>query len=158
MRRSRAFGSQNGNAILEFALVSIVVIPLFLGVFQFGYSMYMYNSLVAAVRAGTRYASLADINNAGDGSEPTAFDTAVQNMVVYGTPSTGTTAVVPGLAVTQVTPTITFQATTNVPTAVSVKINSFTINAVVTSITITNKPIFTMPYFGKYCSSGTLCP
>ncbi len=90
--------------MVEFALSATLLTSVFTGVFQYGYSMYMYNALVEAVRAGTRYASLANISNSGDGSIPSAFSTAVKNMVVYGTPSPGNspTPVVPNLGTGQV--------------------------------------------------------
>jgi Flp pilus assembly protein TadG len=42
MRASGPCGSRRGNAILEFALSSTILIYVFTGVFQFGYSMYLY--------------------------------------------------------------------------------------------------------------------
>ena len=104
------FGSRRGNAMVEFALSATLLTSVFTGVFQFGYSMYMYNELVEAVRAGTRYASVANISNSGDRSTPTAFSTAVKNMVVYGTPSPGNspTPVVPNLGTGQVAVSVDF--------------------------------------------------
>ncbi len=152
------FGSRRGNVMMEFALSATLLTSVFTGVFQYGYSMYMYNELVEAIRAGTRYASLANISNAGDGSIPSTFSTNVKNMVVFGTPSPGNspTPVVPNLGTGQVGVNVVFDAG-NVPQTVTVSISSYTIDAIVKTYTITGKPALTMPYFGQYCSSGTTC-
>jgi Flp pilus assembly protein TadG len=158
MKARRAFGSRRGNAMLEFALSSTILIYAFTGVFQFGYSMYLYNELEAGVRAGVRYASLAGISNSGDSSIPTAYSTAVQNMVAYGTPSPGANPapVINGLTPGAVTVGVTFDSG-HVPTGVSVKISSYSIDTIFKTFTFTNKPVLTMPYFGKYCSNGSTC-
>jgi Flp pilus assembly protein TadG len=158
IRSRERFGSRRGNVMVEFALSATLLTSVFTGVFQYGYSMYMYNELVEAVRAGTRYASLANISNSGDGSIPTAFSTAVKNMVVYGTPSPGNspTPVVPSLGTGQVAVNVVFDGG-KVPQTVTVSINSYTIDAIVKTYTITGKPALTMPYFGQYCASGTTC-
>lgn len=158
MRTKRPFGSRRGNVMVEFALSSTILIYAFTGVFQFGYSMYLYNELEAGVRAGVRYASLAGISNTGDSSIPTAYTTAVQNMVVYGTPSPGANpvSVINGLTPAVVTVGVTFDSG-HVPTNVSVKISAYSIDTIFKTFTFTNKPVLTMPYFGKYCSNGSTC-
>jgi TadE-like protein len=75
-------GSRRGNAMIEFALASFVLIPLFIGTFQFGYTFYVYNLLCTQMRAGARYASLKTFK----GSDVSGFKTAVQNMVMYDNP------------------------------------------------------------------------
>jgi len=145
--------------MVEFALCATVLTTAFTGVFRFGYEMYVYNELVSGVREGARYASLAGVSNAGDGTCPTpsAYATAVQNMVVYGTTSTGTTTIAPNLTPSQVSVTVACAGTGNaasVPTSVTVKVSSYAIDAVVASWTVTNKPVMTIPYFGKYCSTN----
>jgi Flp pilus assembly protein TadG len=163
-RLGRRFGSRRGNAMLEFAVSSLILIPLFTGVFQYGFSMFRYNELVAAVRAGIRYASLTGITNAGNSSTPASYTTKVQNMVAYGTPTppSGATLVAPALTVNSAGPpavtgnvsvTVTYDSK-GVPTTVNVKLSSYSIDAVFGTITFTNKPSFTMPYFGKYCSTA----
>jgi len=160
VRSHERFGSRRGNVMVEFALSATLLTTVFTGVFQFGYSMYLYNQLVEAVRAGTRYASLANISNTGDRSTPSAFSSAVKNMVVFGTPSPGNspTPVVPNLGIGQVAVSVDYGASPNtVPQNVTVSISSYTIDAIVKTYTITGKPALTMPYFGQYCASGTNC-
>ena len=50
--------SRRGNALVEFAIASTVLIPIFVGTFQFGYSFYVYNLISTQIRSGARYASL----------------------------------------------------------------------------------------------------
>src|ERR1700732_1203625 len=91
-------GSRRGNAMIEFALASFVIIPLFLGTFQLGYTFYVYNLLCTQMRAGARYASLKTFQ----GSNVRGFKTAVQNMVMYGNPDGTGTLIEPGLTASQI--------------------------------------------------------
>jgi Flp pilus assembly protein TadG len=60
-------GSRRGNAMIEFALSASVLIPLFLGTFQFGYAFYVYNLLCTQTRAAARYASMKTFHCQGSG-------------------------------------------------------------------------------------------
>jgi Flp pilus assembly protein TadG len=143
--------------MVEFALCATLLTTMFTGVFRFGYQMYVYNELVSGVREGARYASLAEINNSGSScSAHSAFTTAVQNMVVYGSTATGTQTIAPNLTTGAVSVVVSCAGSGGaaaVPTSVTVKISSYTIDAVVASWTVTGKPSMTIPYFGKYCST-----
>jgi len=158
-RNKPRFGSRRGNAMIEFALASMVLVYTLAGVFQFGYSMYLYNELVGAVRAGARYASLAKISNSGDKSLPSGYNTAVKNMVVYGntSPANGDQPVVPGLTTSMVNDVVINWDSGNVPTDCTVSINSYTIDAVFKTFTLSGKPFYKIPFFGQYCSSGASC-
>ena len=154
----RTFGSRRGNAMIEFALSAMVLTYAFTGVFQFGYSMYLYNELEGAVRAGARYASLAKISNTGNNAQDSSWQSKVKNVVVYGTPSpTGSpTPVVPSLSTGNVTATATFSG--NVPTYVTVSVSSYSLDAIVKTFTLTNKPLLTTPFMVQYCiTSGSTC-
>jgi Flp pilus assembly protein TadG len=164
--KNRALGSRKGSAMLEFALSALLLTTIFTGVFQFGYSMYVYNELVEAFRAGTRYASLAKISNAGTAcGAQSAYTSAVQAMVVYGDPAATTgTSVAPGLDTSKVVVTVNCSGSGNaaaVPTSVTVAMgtgsNAYTVDAVVKQFTFSGKPSFTLPFFGQYCSSGSTC-
>jgi Flp pilus assembly protein TadG len=159
MKTKNRFGSRRGNALIEFALAAMVLTYALTGVFQLGYSMYLYNELVSAVRAGARYASLAKLSNAGDKSYPTAYTTAIKNMVVYGntSPANGAQPVVPGLTTANVSLAMNWDSG-SVPTDCTVSISSYTIDAVFKTFTLTGKPFYKVPYFGQYCSSGASCP
>ena len=131
--------------MLEFAIGSAVLVAAFSGTFQFGYSFLQYNNLENAVMRGARYASLATYDSSTS-TPSTAFQTAVQNMVLYGSPTAGTAPVLPGLTAGDVNFTVTF--TNGVPATMTVSITGYTINSVFDSTTLTNKPQVSFPYEG----------
>jgi hypothetical protein len=137
--------ARRGNAILEFAVASSILVPLFAGVFQFGYSLYVYNNLDSAVHGGARYASL----RAYDSATPTpsaAFSKAVENMVVYGNPDGTGSPVAPGLSIAnvEVLPNMNGAA----PESITVRIADYTVNAIFADFQFKGKPGVTFPYSG----------
>ena len=52
--------SDEGSAVAEFALVSVLVCALALGVCQVGFALYVRNTLASAAADGARYGALAD--------------------------------------------------------------------------------------------------
>jgi len=144
---ARVLRCQRGNIMVEFAIGAGVLTSIFAGTFQFGYTFYQYNLLKNAVSDGARYASLRTY----DSSTSTAsngFQTAVQNMVVYGDPGGGSSPIAPGLASGNVNLSVTF--TNGVPTAMTVSITGYTIGAVFGTTTLNNKPSVTYAYQGVY--------
>jgi Flp pilus assembly protein TadG len=137
--------SRRGNAILEFAIASSILVPLFAGVFQFGYTLYVYNSLDSAVRGGARYASLRAYDSA-TAAPSEAYLKAVGNMVVYGNPDGAGGPVAPGLSLAnvQVLPTMNGAA----PESITVQIADYTVDAVFTTFRFKGKPSVTFPYSG----------
>jgi len=143
----RAGLRERGNALIEFALSFGLLFAVFSGVFQFGYAYFVYNELESAVRSGARYASLRVYDSAT--AEPTeAYRTAVRNMVIYGNPSGGGQPVAPGLSADNVTVAVTMER--NVPKSVSVSVASYSINAVVKTITLHGKPRLSLAYMGRF--------
>src|SRR6478752_2090448 len=55
-RRSR----QRGAAVVDFVLVLVVLIPVFLGILQVGLVLFVRNTLTAAASEGARYAATLD--------------------------------------------------------------------------------------------------
>ena len=138
-------GNRRGNVMIEFAIGSGVLLAAFTGTFQFGYTFLQYNNLQNAVARGARYASLVPYDS------PTtvpsaAFQTAVQNMVLYGSPTVGTTPVLAGLTAGNANLTVTF--TDGIPSAMTVFISGYTINSVFATTTLTTKPQVTYAYQG----------
>jgi hypothetical protein len=80
-------------------------------------------------------------------------------MVVYGntSPANGDQPVVPGLTTSMVNDVVINWDSGNVPTDCTVSINSYTIDAVFTTFTLSGKPFYKIPFFGQYCSSGSSC-
>src|SRR6185369_13033400 len=118
----RTFGNRAGNALIEFALGSGILVMAFVGTFQFGYTFLQYNNLENAVARGARYASLVPYDSPTT-APSAAFQTAVQNMVLYGNPTAGGAAVLSGLTAGNVILTVTF--TNQVPSAMTVWINGY---------------------------------
>jgi Flp pilus assembly protein TadG len=147
---SKVFNSPRGragNVMLEFALGSGLLVAAFGGTFGFGYTFYQYNSLANAVNDGARYASLIPYTSTTTTPKPDLL-LAVQNMVVYGNPAGGTVPVVPGLTTDKVQLNPAF--TNGVPTAMTVYINGYKIDAMFAKNTLNNKPQVTYPYVGIY--------
>jgi Flp pilus assembly protein TadG len=143
-------GNRQGNVILEFAVGSGVLLAAFTGTFQFGYTFLQYNNLENAVARGARYASLVPYDSATT-TPSTAFSTAVKNMVLYGSPSTGTTPVLPGLTTANVNLTVIF--TNGIPTAMQVSISGYTINSIFATTVLTSKPAVSYTYQGIWSPS-----
>ena len=59
-----------GAAVVDFVLVSVVLLTLFLGVVQLGVALHVRNTLVAAAAEGARYGANAD-RSAADGEQRT---------------------------------------------------------------------------------------
>lgn len=51
---------EGGAAVVDFVLVLVVLVPLFLGVLQVGLVLHVRNTLTAAASEGARYAATAD--------------------------------------------------------------------------------------------------
>jgi Flp pilus assembly protein TadG len=62
---------QRGSAVVEFTLVSVVLVGLFLAVLQVGLVLHVRNTLVACAAEGARYAANAD-RGLADGEARTA--------------------------------------------------------------------------------------
>jgi Flp pilus assembly protein TadG len=58
-RRSRADG-ERGAAVVDFVLVSLVLVPLFLGIMQVALVMHVRTTLASAAAEGARYAATID--------------------------------------------------------------------------------------------------
>ena len=56
----RRHSSQCGAAVVEFTLVSVVLVALFLAIVQVGLVLHVRNTLVACAAEGARYAANAD--------------------------------------------------------------------------------------------------
>ncbi|HSR09465.1 MAG TPA: TadE/TadG family type IV pilus assembly protein [Bryobacteraceae bacterium] len=157
--RLRRFGSRAGNAMVEFALGSAILVSVFTGTFQYGYIFYQYNALFNAVNNGAHFAAL-QIYDTNSTTPSSAYKTAVTNMVVYGDPTgTNTTPVVKGLAASNVSITIGSlgSGSTFTPISVTVAINNYTINGVMGTYALTNKPAVTYPFQGMYCPDSGVC-
>jgi Flp pilus assembly protein TadG len=146
-RRNR----QGGNAILELAIASAVLFPVMAGTFQFGYTFYAYNLLESAVANGGRYAAFRTYRCHGGSTDITKVKTAIKNMTVYSSPAASgdLVPVVRGLTPAAIDVSFTLNAQ-QIPTAVTVSVNSFTVQSVFQNYTFTGKPRCTIPFLGRY--------
>src|SRR2546422_4254848 len=84
--------------MIEFALASFILLPMFFGAFQFGYTFYVYNLLCSQVRAAARYGSI----RAFYAADSAKYQTALKNVVIYGNPDGSGTAIEPGITAANV--------------------------------------------------------
>jgi Flp pilus assembly protein TadG len=138
---------RRGSAVIEFALSFTLLWLIVTGVFEFGYSMWIYNSLVSRVADAARFAARIDY----DSRDSNEFILQVKNVAVYGNPEGTGTAVVPNLATSVVSVVLDFDAS-GIPRAVRVSISSYTINTIFHNFTFQNKPQVTSKHVGRFLS------
>ena len=80
--------SQQGLAVVEFAIALPLIILLALAVTELGRGLYQYNTLSKAVHDGARYLSDRAVNTVG-ALDITGLVTSTKNVVIYGTPAGG---------------------------------------------------------------------
>jgi Flp pilus assembly protein TadG len=128
---------ERGSAMIEFAGALILLSAMFTGIFQIGYTFFTYSTLMNAVRTGARYASLKAAS--GSASDP-QLAKSVANMVVFGEPQPVANArpVVRGLAGENVELILA-------PSAATVSVRDFEIDALFTKIKLAGRPTVTFP-------------
>jgi Flp pilus assembly protein TadG len=136
IRRRRS----SGSALIEFAGSLILLSAVFAGIFQIGYTLFIYQNLVHAIQAGARYASRQDFDATVANPE---LAKSVRNMVVYGepAPAPGSQAVVAGLTPEQVELTL-------VPGAATVSVRGFEIDSLFAKTRLDGRPTVTFPFTG----------
>jgi len=135
---------------VEFALCVLLLIPVFLGTWAFGFTFFQYAQLKNAVRAGARYASEQTYDSAST-TPSSAFLTAVQKMTVYGDPAADTEAATPivaGLTTSNVK--LTVQFTSGAPSSTTVSITNFDVVSFIGKVTLNGKPYVWFPYLGTW--------
>ncbi len=138
--------SRRGNAIMEFAVGSVMFFAFFAGTFEFGYGFYVYNNLLNAVNSGAKYAA-AKTYDSNTGTPSAAYETAVRNMVVYGDP-TGATKNPVAVDLKPENVTVQVAYSDGAPKEVTVGIESYSLNALFAKFAIAKKPRITYPYLG----------
>ncbi len=58
--RRRVTEPETGSAVVDFVLVLVVLVPLFLGILQVGLVLHVRNTLTSAASEGARYAAAVD--------------------------------------------------------------------------------------------------
>ena len=93
MRRS----TQQGVAIVEFALILPMLLVMSFMTTEFGRALYQYNSVMKSVRDAARYLSI---------QTPGTHQAEAGNLVVYGNIAGTGNPVAPGLSTTNVAPPV----------------------------------------------------
>lgn len=127
-----------GSALIEFAGALILLSGMFTGIFQVGYTFFTYSSLVNAVRAGARYASLHPPNA---GTVDPEFAKSVANVVVYGEPqpAEGAKTLIRGLRPDNVELVLGTSAAT-------VSVRDFEVDALFMKVKLVGRPTVTFPF------------
>jgi Flp pilus assembly protein TadG len=139
--------SERGNALLEFALGFAVLWALFAGLYQFGYSFYVYNAVMTSVENAAELGSKMTYDTAN----PSRFTTAVTNMVLYGNTTAGANPIVPGLSNSNVSIDLNLQ--NSIPTGVTVSISNYAVDCLFAKFTFNGKPRASTTYMGQVTCS-----
>jgi Flp pilus assembly protein TadG len=120
MRSNR---NQRGVAIIEFALVMPLLLVMTFMVTEFGRAIYQYNVVTKSVRDAARYLTI---------QTPNTKVAEAANLVVYGTTTTGTTPLIPGLTTAMVSANWPPATGTNPPiSTVTVQVSGYTFDSMV---------------------------
>jgi len=142
--------SERGNAMIEFAISWVVIWLVFTGVYQFGYSFYVYNALQTAASDAAQLGAKMNY----DTSSPSTFTDSVTNMVVYGDTTAGQNAKPIVLGLTAANVNVTVNPADAMPTDITVTIKNFQVDALFTKFTFDGKPRATAAYMGHVTCSG----
>ena len=96
--RQRAPAGERGSAVVDFALVLVLLVPLVLGILQVALTLHVRNTLASAAAEGARYAAAADRDLASGASHTRAQisgavsgryadDVTVREVVLDGLPT-----------------------------------------------------------------------
>ena len=136
--------------MIEFTLSMMLLIPLFLGGWAFGYTFFQYAQLENAVRAGARFASTLNYDSSTSTPSST-FLTAVRNVTVYGDPNANPASAAPvvsGLTTNNVNLTVAF--VNGAPATMTVSISNFQVLSYPDKTSLNNKPSVSFPYVGYW--------
>jgi Flp pilus assembly protein TadG len=75
--------NERGSAVVDFVLVSTLVVPLFLGILQVGLFLYVRNTVTAAASEGAHYAAVLNREPAdGEARTRELIDGVVRNELI----------------------------------------------------------------------------
>ena len=125
--------------MVEFALTASFFLMMIMALVSGGHLFFTHNAMVEATRRGARYAATqCKPNLSGCPDSATTVD-RVKNMVLYGTPSAGTTPLVHNLQASNIT--VTFSNNFNVAAGtVSVQIDNYQYVFAVGGLTVSMPP------------------
>jgi Flp pilus assembly protein TadG len=138
---------RRGVAIVEFAAGSGLLLAIFSGTFDLGYTLIQYNRLETAAAQAARYASMVPYDSPTT-TPSAAFLSSVRKMALYGNPAGGHSAVTGGLTEANVELKVTFA--NGVPASMQVSITGYKIYALFGTHPLTGKPRASYPYQGVW--------
>jgi hypothetical protein len=102
MRHTRKH-SERGTAIVEFAITAAFFLMIIMAIISGGHLFFTHNAMVESTRRGARYAATqCKPNLVGCVGSDTSLD-RVKNVVLYGTPTAGTSPLVNNLTAANIT-------------------------------------------------------
>src|SRR5260370_33307319 len=143
--------SERGNALVEFAISFSMLWLVCAGVFQSGYSFYVYNALQTAVSD----ASLLGAKMNYDTSNPSLFTTSLTNMVVYGDTTVAQNAKPIVLGLTTGNVSVSVNPANAMPTDITVTITNFQVDVIFTTFTFDRNTRAAAAYIGHLPCSGS---
>lgn len=150
--------SESGTAIVEFTITAAIFLMIIMAIISAGHLFFTHNALVESTRRGARYASLvAKPGTQSCQNNSTTVD-AVKNMVLYGTPTAGTTTLVNNLQPSNIT--VCYSSDYGVGQGtVSVKIESYSYTFAVGAFNI-SMPAYQTTVVGESAGTvpGVTCP
>jgi Flp pilus assembly protein TadG len=103
MKRHLDNNSERGTAIVEFALTSAFFLMMIMAIVSGGHLFFTHNAMVESTRRGARYAAMLAKPDTEACVNDSTTVTPVKNMVLYGTPTAGTTPLVNNLQASNIT-------------------------------------------------------
>lgn len=110
LRLIKAWRSDSGAAALEFAITAPLLVLMFAGFMEFANLLYQQQQLEKSVRDAARYLSYYSsatwTNSPGaicSSGNPSSYQQAAQNLILYASPCTGSNTVVTGMTASQIT-------------------------------------------------------
>jgi Flp pilus assembly protein TadG len=81
LRKIRYWRREDGAAMVEFALIIMVLLLIVIGTIQFGFMFYTKYVITCASREGARYGALYKTNAAGDRLPPSSYVPSIEQVV-----------------------------------------------------------------------------
>jgi Flp pilus assembly protein TadG len=150
--------SESGTAVVEFTFTAAAFLMMIMAIVSAGHLFFTHNALVESTRRGARYASLVAKPNTEFCQNNSTTVNAVKNMVLYGTPTAGTTTLVNNLQPSNVTVCYSNDYGVGQGT-VSVKIEGYSYTFAVGALNI-NMPAYQTTVVGESAGTvpGVTCP
>lgn len=151
-------GSETGIATVEFAITATFFLMMIIAIVSGGHLFFTHNALVESTRRGARYAALLAKPSSESCVNNSTTVGPVKNMVLYGTPTVGTTTLVSNLEASNIT--VCYSGDYGVGQGtVSVKIEGYTYTFAVGGLDI-SMPAYQTTVVGESAGTtpGITCP